>query len=169
MLQKKICMLGSFAVGKTSLVARFVHSMFSERYHTTVGVKVDKKLVTLGGRTIKLMLWDIHGEDDHQRIKRVYLRGAAGYALIADGTRPATLDALESVHERAQAQLGLRPFVVALNKSDLQGDWGLREPDIASWRARPGCAGVLRCSAKTGAEVERMLHTLAAALLPEAR
>ena len=165
MLQKKICMLGRFAVGKTSLVARFVHSMFSERYHTTIGVKIDKKLVELDGRRVKLMLWDIYGEDDHQTIKPVYLRGTAGYVLVADGTRPATLAALESIHQRARAQLGPRPFVVALNKSDLQGDWGLREDDIESWRARPDCAGVFRCSAKTGAEVERMLHALAAALI----
>src|SRR6516225_5934643 len=63
MLQKKICMLGSFSVGKTSLVRRFVESIFDEQYQTTIGVKVDKKIVELAGKQITLVLWDIHGED----------------------------------------------------------------------------------------------------------
>jgi GTPase SAR1 family protein len=53
-LQKKICMLGGFSVGKTSLVKRFVASVFSEAYLTTVGVKIDKKTVHLGERAVNL-------------------------------------------------------------------------------------------------------------------
>ena len=61
MLQKKICMLGGFSVGKTSLVRRFVQSIFSETYLTTVGVKIDKKSVELPGKTVDLILWDLAG------------------------------------------------------------------------------------------------------------
>ena len=57
MLKKKVCMLGAFAVGKTSLVRRYVHSLFSEKYHTTVGVKVDKKTVACNDSTVDLILW----------------------------------------------------------------------------------------------------------------
>lgn len=60
-LQKKICMLGGFSVGKTSLVRRYVHSVFSDAYLTTVGVKIDKKIVTLPDRTVNLILWDLAG------------------------------------------------------------------------------------------------------------
>jgi GTPase SAR1 family protein len=63
-LQKKICMLGGFSVGKTSLVKRYVQSVFSETYLTTVGVKIDKKTVDLSGRSVSLILWDLAGEDD---------------------------------------------------------------------------------------------------------
>ena len=63
MVKKKIGMLGSFGVGKTSLVARFVHSMFSDKYHTTVGVKIDKKVVRVNGSEVTLMLWDMAGEE----------------------------------------------------------------------------------------------------------
>ena len=63
-------MLGTFAVGKTSLVARYVHSMFSEDYQTTVGVKIDRKQVDLGDREVTLILWDLHGDDEFQRIFR---------------------------------------------------------------------------------------------------
>jgi GTPase SAR1 family protein len=59
MVQKKVCMLGGFSVGKTSLVKRFVESVFSETYLTTVGVKIDKKTVDLGDRAVNLILWDV--------------------------------------------------------------------------------------------------------------
>ena len=78
MIQKKICMLGSFAVGKTSLVARFVRSIYSEKYHTTVGVKIDKKQVQFDGKSMNLILWDLYGEDEFQKVHMSYLRGASG-------------------------------------------------------------------------------------------
>lgn len=73
MLQKKICMLGAFAVGKTSLVARCVHSTFSEKYHTTVGVKVDTKPLTYNGQDLNLVLWDLAGEDEFHQVRTTYL------------------------------------------------------------------------------------------------
>jgi len=76
MIKKKICMLGVFAVGKTSLVQRFVKSMFSEKYLTTVGVKIDKKTIEVKGKIVELMLWDLQGEDEFQKLNATYLRGA---------------------------------------------------------------------------------------------
>ena len=81
MIQKKICMLGTLAVGKTSLVRRFVQSMFGENYKTTIGVKVDKKTVTLEGREVQLMLWDLAGEDRFNGLQTTYVRGSAGLIL----------------------------------------------------------------------------------------
>ena len=102
MIQKKICMLGGFGVGKTSLVSRFVHSIFSDKYLTTVGVKIEKKSVDLGARS-RSDHWDLHGEDDFQKVRMSYLRGASGYLLVADGTRRATLDTALALHDSAQA------------------------------------------------------------------
>ena len=92
MIQKKICMLGSFAVGKTSLVRRFVHSMFTDKYLTTVGVKIDNKKLVYGDKEVSLLLWDLYGEDEFQRVQTSYLRGSSGLLLVADGTRPETVD-----------------------------------------------------------------------------
>ncbi|HET7777303.1 MAG TPA: EutP/PduV family microcompartment system protein, partial [Rudaea sp.] len=64
MLQKKICLLGAFGVGKTSLTQRFVSSIFSDKYLTTVGVKIDKKAVDVGATPVSLVIWDIAGEDE---------------------------------------------------------------------------------------------------------
>jgi len=92
MIQKKVCMIGTSGVGKTSLVVKFVHSIFSEKYLTTVGVKIDKKTVAVDGNEIMLMIWDLAGDDDYQRLQTSYLRGTSGYLLVADGTRLITLD-----------------------------------------------------------------------------
>ena len=85
MIQKKVCLLGTSGVGKTSLVAQFVHSMFSEKYLTTVGVKIDKKTVPLNGTEVTLVLWDLAGDAYFQRLLSSSLRGTSGYLLVADG------------------------------------------------------------------------------------
>jgi hypothetical protein len=163
MLQKKICMLGSFSVGKTSLVKRFVESIFSERYLTTVGVKIDKKVIFSGGEDVTLMLWDLYGEDEYQKIRMSYLRGAHGYLLVADGTRAATLDKALAIQQEAEKHFGPTPFVVALNKCDLAGEWEItseREAEITGSGRH-----VIRTSAKTGEGVEQVFESLAKAMI----
>jgi small GTP-binding protein len=162
MLQKKICLLGAFGVGKTSLVRRFVDTLFSDAYLTTVGVKIDKKLLTIGTEQMALILWDIAGEDEVSAVRVTYLRGAAGYLLVVDGTRPETLDTAVSIQARVGAEIGEVPFVALLNKSDLQEDWALPKERIeileaAGWVFR-------RTSAKTGVGVEETFQELAARL-----
>lgn len=163
MLQKKVCMLGSFAVGKTSLVRRFVESIFSDNYLTTVGVKIDKKVLRAGEQDITLMLWDLYGEDSFQKLRMSYLRGASGYLLVADGTRSATLDKTLAIREEAQKALGPTRFVLVLNKSDLAEQWEI-EPEKERELAGRGW-NVIRTSAKTGEGVELAFSTLAEAML----
>jgi len=158
-LQKKICMLGAFAVGKTSLVRRYVDSIFSDRYLTTVGVKIDKRIVTLGAAEVSLILWDIAGEDDISQVRPSYVRGAAGYLLVADGTRPATIDVAQSIQQRMEAEVGKLPFVVLLNKRDLQNLWSVSAEDIAALQ-RAGWT-VRMTSAHSGEGVEQAFQTLA--------
>jgi len=100
MIQKKVCMVGTSGVGKTSLVAKFVHSIFSDKYLTTVGVKIDKKTVAVDGNEVMLMIWDLAGDDDYQRLQTSYLRGTSGYLLVADGIRQITLDQAIEIQAR---------------------------------------------------------------------
>lgn len=118
MIQKKICMLGSFAVGKTSLVRRFVHSMFTDKYLTTVGVKIDTKKIVLRDKEISLLLWDLYGEDEFQRVQISYLRGSSGLLLVADGTRPETVDKAISSETRRSRAWGNIPYLLLMNKCD---------------------------------------------------
>lgn len=156
-------MLGTFAVGKTSLVSQFIHGIFSEKYLTTIGVKIDKKSVTLDGQPVELLLWDLNGEDRFQRLSSSYLRGSDGYLLVVDGTRKPTLDTALALHERAQSLLGDVPFVLLLNKADLVDEWELEEEDWAYLKARGW--SVLMTSAKTGTRVDEAFTMLARELL----
>jgi small GTP-binding protein len=158
-VQKKICMLGAFSVGKSSLVKRYVSSIFSETYLTTVGVKIDKKTVDLPGKTVNLILWDLAGEDDIASLRMSYLRGSAGYVLVADGTRRATLDVALSLRERVDAAHGSLPFVLLLNKNDLAEQWAICEADIASLRSEGWW--VRSSSARTGEGVDEAFTELA--------
>jgi small GTP-binding protein len=159
-LQKKICMLGGFSVGKTSLVKRYVQSIFSEAYLTTVGVKVDKKTVDLPDGSVNLILWDLAGEDEVASIRMSYLRGCAGYVLVADGTRHSTLDVALSLRQRVEADYGALPFVLLLNKNDLKEQWAVPDAEIADLR-QSGC-WVQSSSARTGEGVEEAFNDLAA-------
>jgi small GTP-binding protein len=159
MLQKKICVLGAFGVGKTSLVRRYVESIFSDAYLTTVGVKIDKKTVDVGSDAITLLLWDVAGEDDSQAIRMSYLRGAAGYFLVVDGTRAETLDVAGSIQARVTEEIGPLPFLILLNKADLEEDWELSRPRAPDFEER--AVAVLRTSAKTGEGVEEAFQKLA--------
>ncbi|HTC41071.1 MAG TPA: Rab family GTPase [Candidatus Acidoferrales bacterium] len=159
MIQKKICMLGSFAVGKTSLARRFVEGIFSDTYLTTVGVKIDKKVVQVNGTEINLVLWDLYGDDDFQKIRWSHFNGAAGYLLVADGTRRATLEKAEFLEERARKEIGPVPFIFLINKNDLAGEWEIDSENEAQLAEKNWT--VFRTSAKTGEHVDEAFAQLA--------
>jgi small GTP-binding protein len=162
-IQKKICMIGAYAVGKTSLVRRFVESKFDERYKTTIGVKIDRKRVVVRDRDVNLVLWDLAGDDELAQLRVSHLRGASGYILVADGTRISTLDRAFLLQEWIAVKLGPAPFVLALNKVDLQEEWRIEE-DRTERLAQQGWA-VFSTSAKTGQGVEELFLSLAEKVL----
>jgi small GTP-binding protein len=159
MIQKKVCMLGGFGVGKTSLVSRFVSGIFSEKYLTTVGVKIDRKTVSLDTGEMNLVLWDIYGQDELQTVRASYLKGASGYLLVADGTRHATLDTARALQQTSESVVGNVPFLLLLNKADLDKEWQVDER--ALWKLVDGGWQVVKTSAKSGAGVEEAFLKLA--------
>jgi small GTP-binding protein len=163
MIKKKVCMLGAFAVGKTSLIKQFVENIFSQRYHTTLGVKIDKKSVEVAGEAIDLILWDLAGEDDFIAVKMSYLRGAAGYLIVADGTRKDSLATAFDLIARAEKEIGKLPYVLLINKSDLAGYWQITDEEIRDIEARGN--RVFKTSAKTGENVEAAFKVIAEAVV----
>ena len=129
-MKMKVCMLGAFAVGKTSLVQRYVNSMFSEKYQTTLGVKIDKKTITVENQAIDLILWDLAGEDEFMKVRSSYLRGSSGAILVADGTRQETIDIAIELNQKVNREVGLIPFVLLINKSDLKSNWLVQEEQL---------------------------------------
>jgi small GTP-binding protein len=158
MIQKKICMLGSFAVGKTSLVRRFVESIYSDKYHTTVGVKIDKKVIPVGADQVTLLLWDIEGAETEHDLRKSYLRGASGYLLVADGTRGDTLDKALALQSRAEETIGAVPFLLLVNKSDLAELWTVNRRALDLLKQKDW--QVIDTSAKTGQGVEEAFLAL---------
>ena len=163
MISKKICMLGAFAVGKTALVQQYVHSIFSDRYLSTVGVKISKKVLAVDGTEVSLILWDLEGKDVYVDVNISYLRGAMGFFAVADGTRKETLHVALEMRARALELVGPIPHALLLNKSDLAPAWEITEDDIAAIEAQG--IPVLRTSAKTGLSVEDAFITLTRAML----
>ncbi|MBI9035542.1 MAG: GTP-binding protein [Bacteroidales bacterium] len=152
MIKKKICMIGAFAVGKTSLIQRYVNSIFSDKYHTTIGVKIDQKTMLVDQTEVQLLLWDIHGEDDYQKIKPAYLMGASGYFIVLDGTRSNTLEVAKVLQQMAADTIGDKPFIVLINKLDLIDEWEISEDTIQEME-RKGWE-IIRTSAKEDFGVE---------------
>ena len=158
----KVCMLGDFGVGKTSLVARFVHSTFSDKYLTTVGVKVDSKEIDLAGRApCKLVVWDIAGRSHLDALNMTYLRGASALLLVADGTRERSLHAALNLLMQSRTLLPDAIVALAVNKLDLVEQWEVAPAAIAELRRT---LPVHETSARTGAGVEGVFADLATRL-----
>ena len=159
-LTRKICIIGDFAVGKTSTVARFVNDVFSDKYLTTVGVKIDTGMVELNGDTaVKFVIWDIAGTDRFSAVEFSYLRGASAYLLVVDGSRRNTLTAARALRDEVEERYGALPLVTLLNKSDLSEEWELSERDVVELEQdgfRP-----LLTSAKDGSNVSEAMRLLA--------
>lgn len=160
-LTKKICIIGDFAVGKTSSVARCVNDVFSDKYLTTVGVKIDTKEMTVGvaATSVKLIIWDIAGTDRFSAVEFSYLRGSSGFILVVDGTRSHTLDVAKRLRTETQERYGDIPCVTLVNKSDLVGEWEIDDETIAALESDGFFPFVT--SAKTGANVELAFERLA--------
>jgi small GTP-binding protein len=140
---KKICVLGMFGVGKTSLVDRVAYDRFSGDYKTTIGVRP----VTPTAQ--RVVLWDIAGESEVSRLTRTYLLGAHGFAIVMDGMRADSVEAAKRIVASCEAEYPDVPRVLLINKSDLASVW-----DIAYERAQSQFSQTLhRVSAKEGSGV----------------
>ncbi len=156
----KICLIGENAVGKTSLIQRFVHDEFSDHYLTTIGTKISKKdvVVTYPDQDkkydITMMIWDIMGQKGFRPIlSHSYFHMAKGGIAVCDLTRPHTLEELTGWIESMFEITGKIPVIVVANKNDLTDEIRIKEEDIATL-AEQYDAPFLYTSAKTGANVE---------------
>jgi len=118
-MKKKIVIVGHFGVGKTSLTRQFVSSIFSEKYLTTIGVNIENKIVETTQGPLKLIIWDVAGEEELETIKTSYLKGAHGFLLVTDLTREKTYSKINKDIAYMQNIVGDVPYLTIGNKSDL--------------------------------------------------
>ncbi len=162
LIQKKICLLGDFSVGKTSLVERFVYNRFSGRYLSTIGVKISRKSMAISADIkLNMLIWDLAGSEEFSGVQSIYLQGAQGAIFVCDLTRPETLSSLAKYHEQLEAVSPGIPIVLAGNKSDLKNKQELT-PALLEEQARHfNTVAVIITSAKTGQDVEIAFGELA--------
>jgi len=163
MLRKKLILLGATEVGKTSLMARWVRGIFSEKYIATIGVKIEKKNLQINNEDLMLQIWDLQGESESKGPFQAYIRGAAGCIFIADGTRPETLQYVLGIRGQILRELGDIPSVLVLNKADRSEDWKLSTKDISTMEKENW--EVFRTSAKSGLGVDSAFLNLSRKLL----
>ncbi len=170
-LKSKVCLVGEKAVGKTSLIRRYVLNMFDEQYLTTIGTRVSKKEVRASFPErdlvvdVDLTIWDIMGEKGFRELlKDAYFYGANGVLAVADLTRRKTLDDLDDWIDGVEQVVGKVPVLLAVNKSDLVASAQYTERDIEQFAKAYGSESILT-SARTGENVEeafRRIGTLVA-------
>ncbi len=120
-VSKKICLIGDFSVGKTSLIRRFIEGVFSEKYLTTIGTKISRKIVNLqpSSKQVDLIIWDIEGHTKFKSIVPNYLKGATGAIIVGDLSRQETLDHIP-VHIDLFLKINPQGMaIIALNKCDM--------------------------------------------------
>jgi small GTP-binding protein len=166
-LAKKICMIGDYGVGKTSLTRRFMDAQFSEHYLSTIGVQISRKFFSAHSIDsldidAQLLIWDIEGKTDFKEITPAYLAGASGAIVVGDLTRPQTIEHLWQHLELIVQQLG--PEVVtllALNKADISADPSSQLLKIKQLQQEyPNILATYQTSAKTGQQVEHLFHSI---------
>ena len=161
-IQKKICLLGDFAVGKTSLVLQFVEGKFEDKYLSTIGVKISRKPLPCSYGTLNLLVWDLAGNNGHNLLSESsYVKGAAGALVVCDLTRPETLGAFERYARQLQAINPDTSLVFVANKVDLVDERVISDADLLSVCGSLNGGAFFLTSAKTGEQVEAAFVALA--------
>jgi len=162
-LSKKICLLGDFAVGKTSLVRRFVYDRFDDKYISTIGVKVSRKTVAVPRDDeiveLTMMLWDLAGSEEFSRVRASYLRGLSGAILVCDLTRSKTLEDLIIYVRDLQDINPTAKIIIAANKADLLKRHQVTRAQVEEVANKLDAVFYVT-SAKTGSEVEKLFRHL---------
>jgi small GTP-binding protein len=167
-ISKKICLVGDFGVGKTSLIRRFVDRSFSDTYLSTVGVKISRKLVDVSQAeaddraSVQLIIWDLEGDTKFKAIAPMHLQGAAGAIIVSDATRRETVESARAHIELCNRINPKAWIIVALNKADLvEAEAMAQMAKLNSFTDYPLAIGTYQTSAKTGEAVDLIFQQLA--------
>jgi len=164
-LIKKVCLLGDGAVGKTSLIRRYVYDDFDDKYLMTIGAKITKKAMKVISEDTKeeinltMMVNDIVGQVEFERLHKQYYRGSKGGLFVCDLTRKDTLERVEWWLNSFREVAGDVPVILLGNKLDLKDEHEITFEDMAKFAKKFNCPYFLT-SAKTGENVERAFENM---------
>jgi small GTP-binding protein len=171
-ISRKICLIGDFGVGKTSLIRQYVDKQFSDSYLSTVGVKISRKLVQIfntespANQEIQLIIWDIEGSNKFKSVASSYFQGAKGAIIVGDLTQQETLN---HITEHIDNFLLINPHAsifIALNKSDLiEVEYLEKLKKPYQFENKTQVLSTYLTSAKTGKNVDEIFQFLAHKLI----
>jgi len=168
-ITKKICLIGDGAVGKTSLISRFVHNRYDDKYIQTIGTKVSRKNIRISDDLVLILLiYDVLGQKRVQPLHDRYYLGSSGVIVVCDITRRPTVEHVESWLKSFYSVVGYVPTICLANKTDLMGSAQVTKESYKMATERLGCPGMFT-SAKTGENVEKAFSLLAEKLLDNSR
>ncbi len=162
----KIVFLGEGAVGKTSLVGRFVYDSFEGDYLATIGTDIHLKMVQVEDTTVKLVIWDIAGQDNFAQLRRAYYMNASGAFFVFDTTRPDTIKRIDDWINALQTVAGEIPLMLLENKVDLESTipQEVKDEIISKYNVK-----MIPTSAKEDMNVEEAFKEMTAKILSKAR
>jgi len=156
----KVILLGDGAVGKTSLIRKYMEGKFRIDYLPTIGAQIYTKIIKDGkGTGAKLVIWDISGQPAFKGIRSDYYKGATGIILVFDLTRPETLEHLDVWVNEAMKYTKAPRIIVAGSKFDLEHDRKVLEKSGEVYASKVN-GKYLETSAKDGKNVEKLFTVL---------
>src|SRR6267378_1805727 len=164
---KKIVLVGDAAVGKTSLIRRFVIDKFDDKYIVTIGTKTSRKQMEMKYEpqqlALTLNIWDIIGQKEMKKLHTLYVKGSEGVIVVCDMTRADTLASVAEWLNGVYECCGKVPGVLAANKADLKDEFAVTDAQIKAAAAQFGMKHVY-CSAKNGENVEAIFNEIGSKL-----
>jgi small GTP-binding protein len=162
----KIVFLGEGAVGKTSLVGRFVYDSFEGDYLATIGTDIHLKMVQVDDILVKLVIWDIAGQDNFAQLRKAYYMNASGAFFVYDTSRAETLERVDNWVEALYAVTGEIPLIICENKTDLESAITQAVKDEVTKKHK---VKMIQTSAKEDTNVEQAFSEMTKTILERAR
>ena len=157
----KMILFGNEAVGKTSLVERFVNEKFEEAYHATLGYNVYEKQLPFLNFTVSLIIYDIGGQEKFRPLRKKYAEGANTAFIVYDITDRKSFDSISEWKSDLSEFAGNSPFFIIGNKLDLQAKRQVSTMEALKLSSILGAVNFFEGSAKTGEGVEDIFKLLA--------
>ncbi|MHA1615520.1 MAG: Rab family GTPase [Candidatus Thorarchaeota archaeon] len=162
----KIVFLGEGAVGKTSLVGRFVYDSFEGDYLATIGTDIHLKMVQVDDVLVKLVIWDIAGQDNFAQLRKAYYMNASGAFYIFDTSRAETVERIDEWVQALYTVTGEIPLIICENKTDLESAISQKTRDKISKKLN---VKMIKTSAKENTNVEEAFREMTKEILARAR